>query len=62
MLSWILAEPYLRQAFDPKDEGLAGIQWDSAELFQVCVPYTSSTIALTDWWFCSLKPRQPISK
>ena len=25
----------MRQAFDPKDEGLAGIQWDSAELFQV---------------------------
>ena len=27
--------PYQRKSYDPKDEGLAGIQWDSAVLFQI---------------------------
>ena len=27
---------YIRKNFDPTAEGLAGLQWDSAELYMVC--------------------------
>ena len=30
-----LSGPYKRLGFNPEDEGLAGLQWDSAKLFQV---------------------------
>ena len=28
-------QPYHRQSYDPRNIGLAGIQWDSAVLFQL---------------------------
>ena len=30
-----LLEKYVRKSFNPDAEGLAGLQWDSAELFKV---------------------------
>ena len=39
----------MKKSFNPDSEGLAGLQWDSAELFQVCflfsVAFLSEKIA-----------------
>ena len=32
-----ILEEYCRQSFDPNAPGLASLQWDSAELFQIGV-------------------------
>ena len=35
-LSSAFIDKYCRRNFSPNDSGLKGLQWDSAELYQVC--------------------------
>ncbi len=33
----MFAERYVRKNFNPDAKGLAGLQWDSADLYKVCL-------------------------